>query len=247
MNLSLTVYMDRRDVTEYVSSLSITQNASTYYREFELTLKGWQFASPTASWDIYGTRNPAEPRQALLIRNGTVPPDRQGTVTIDGTVPSLTLTGYDWAWMAQRRQPKTTVILAPTAQEARKEAMKEEKYDKAQLGRWTWVPAMTMHQAVQALAALAGFFVEMRMPDYSLTVFVVDPGKSYWDAIIELLAPYVPRIYFRRTENRVLIADCAVQWLGIGSKLLLGEANVKSITAASTRFKYVRRVLLRRV
>lgn len=243
MNLSFTVYMDKRDVTEYVSSLKITQTPSTYYREFEVVLKGWHFVSPSAAWDIYGTRKLSEPRQALLIRNGVVPPDRQGTVTIDGSVPSITLNGYDWAWMAQRRQPTSTVVLAPTAKAARAEVLQAGEF----VGRWSWVPATTMHQAVQALAAFGGFTVDMRMPNYNLTAYVVDPGKSYWDAIIGLIEPYLPRVYFRRSENRVLISDCAAQWLGIGTKLPLGQAAVRSITAASTRFKYVRRVLLRRV
>jgi len=235
--------MDQRDVTRWVSSLAVSQEPDCYYRTFALTFRGWHSVDPAARWDIYGSRDEATPRETVLIRAGIVPPDRQPIVTVDKKGLSVAVTGYDWAWMAQRRAPTSTVVLAPTRSAARRAI---EAYN-AFVGRWQWVEAATLHDAVTRLGALAGFWAELRIPNYSLTSYVMDPQKSYWEGIANLLEPLAPRIYFRRTESRVLIADRAAQWIGIGSVLKLSENQITSVEAGPSFFKYVRRVLLRRI
>jgi hypothetical protein len=235
--------MGGRPVTAWVDSVSVNQALHCYYREFTVTLRGWHDIDPSAAWDIYGSHDPTNPYSEILIRAGVVPPDRLPTVQWDGDVPLITVQGYDWAWMAQRRMSPTTLVLAPDQVSARKAAMAAGE---ASLGRWSWVRAATMHDAIRQLSLLAGFTADIRIPNAPLAVQVIDPTQSLWAAITSVTDPWAPKIYFRRTENRVVFADRATAGMAVGSTLAIPADVVKGpITAAPTAYRYVSRVIVK--
>ena len=240
MILQVTVYMDRRDVTQWCETIAWGNAAHELYRNFSLTFKGWHSIVPGASWDIYGTRDPLVPRSEVLIRSGVIPPDRRPVMTFEGDELRTTVTGYDWSWMAQRRCPSDTIVIASSRKLAR---WAIEKAD-GPVGRWRWIPTATLHDAVQKLGSLAGFTCELRIPNFRISAQVLDPTKSYWQSILDLTECLAPEYLFRRTENRVLITDRVARLQGVGSTMVLSEAAIRGIEAGPTRFRYVRRVLV---
>jgi hypothetical protein len=240
VNLQVTVYMDRRDVTQWCESVSWGNAAHEIYRNFSLTFKGWHSITPGASWDIYGTRDPLVPRSEVLIRNGVIPPDRQPVMTFEGDELRMTVNGYDWSWMAQRRCPSDTIVIASSRKLARWAIEKAA----GPVGRWRWIPTATLHDAVQKLGSLAGFTCELRIPNFRISAQVLDPTKSYWQSILDLTECLAPEYLFRRTENRVLITDRVARLQGVGSTMVLSEAAIKGIEAGPSVFRYVRRVLI---
>ena len=240
MNLIVTVYMDRRDVTLWCEAVSWGNSAHEVYRDFSLTFKGWHAITPGASWDIYGTRDATKPRSEVLIRNGAIPPDRQPVMSFAGDELRMTVIGYDWSWMAQRRCPSDTLVVASSRKLARWAIAKAE----GPVGRWRWIPSATLHDAVRSLGSLAGFTCELRIPNFRISAQVLDPTKSYWKSILELTECFAPEYLFRRTENRVLITDRVARLQGVGSTMVLSEAAINRIEAGPTRFRYVRRVLV---
>ncbi len=245
MILSLSVFMDKRPVTPFVRQVKWQQARRQYYRSFEITFAGWSSVSSASKFDIYASHNAADPRAELVIAGGMQAPDQKPKTAVDGDVPTVTVTGYDWAWFAQRLKAPgfSTVVLARSMDDARKAVYKAT----APLGRWQWVPATTLHQAVAALAALAGFTVELRIPDYPFSAAIVRPEASLWDAILELVAPYAPEIYCRRTENRVLIVDRTARYQTAGTVIALSEGALRKpggVEIVPELARYRRRIIL---
>ncbi len=243
MNVSVSVLMGGRPVTAWVDSVSVNQALHCYYRDFTVTLRGWHDVDAAASWDIYASHDALNPYSEILIRTGVVPPDRLPTVQWDGDVPLITVQGYDWAWMAQRRMSQTTLVIAPDQVAARKAVIAAGA---ASVGVWSWLRAATMHDAVTQLSLMAGFTADIRIPDTPISVQILDPTQSLWAAITSLTDPFAPKIYFRRAENRCVFADRATAGMAVGSKLALPASIVKGpVTANPTMFRYVSRVIVR--
>jgi hypothetical protein len=239
--LDLNVYMDSRPVKIWWESVTWGNPTHEVYRSFSITFIGWHEFSRASRWDIYGTRDPAVPRSELLIRQGIVPPDRQPVVSFDGKELRMTVAGYDWAWMAQRQTPTNTLVVASSTALAQR-AVRESQNP---VGRWRWIPAATLHDAVRQLGLLAGFTADLRIPNYRFSAALLDPAKSYWQHILDLTEPFAPEYFFRRTESRVLIADRAARAQAVGTTMALSEQTIKGVEAGPSVFKYVRRVIVR--
>lgn len=245
MRVDFTVYMDKRPITKFVKRLRVQQQSRCLYRSFELDLAGWSSVEVASSFDVYASHNPAVPRAEIVIAGGMQAPEQKPKVVVDGGVPTTTVVGYDWAWFAQRLKAPgfTTVVVAKSAGDARRAVLKSA----TPLGRWQWLPAATLHAAVQGLGGLAGFSVELRMPDYPFSWVIIKPEASLWQAILDLVAPYAPEIYFRRTENRVLITDRVSRYQTAGTKIVLAEGalqNPGGVEVIPELMRYRRRVLL---
>lgn len=245
-----TVYMNKRNVTPWVSSLDIVQPRQCIYRHFDITFSGWsaieQFQAG-AVWDIFESHDEADPRSEIIIRAGIVPPDRERSIVIDrGTVPAITLRGYDNVWLAQRRRPRDTIVMVPgrgfgdgSVQEAL------EKFD-APIGRYrVWSYTKTIARAVRRLAQEAGLNIDNRMPNVDLKPFVVPPEKSYWEAIVDLVRPWRPETYFRRADNLVVFVDPEAPRYGIGRTLNLSKDNLVKVDALPVIRQRINRVILR--
>ena len=248
MNVFATLYMDRRDVTPWVDSLTLIQAPHTLYLKLDVTFRGWFPPTPTTSrWDLYGSYNTAVPRSELLFRGGIIPPDQPSTVTLDGDVPAIDVQIFDWAYYAQRLSPRRTIVLAPDRSAAQRALAAYE----GPVGATAIVIVPTMHAAVRALAAFAALNVELRIPDYPMAARVLaptegprEPSMSIWQHIDDLVASFGPRIFFRRDRDTVMITDRMSTELGVGQVLTFAGPAVKSFTIQPSYLRHVRRVLI---
>ena len=246
MQYEITVYMDTRDVTPWVRACKV-EIADSSHRSFELRFSAWSAFDASNQWDIYGTYDPAEPRQEALILRGIIPPDRQRIVRIGkGNVPYLIALGYDWVWMAKRKAPSETIVIVPGFSNVEDDVFQAIKNHNRPVGEYrVWRGVKTLHQAVQKLARAAGVRVSMQIPNYNFAPWVVPPELSYWKAIEKLTEPYAPVRYFNRWTNNLVIQDPSVPIMGGGNKLLIGDGAIKNMDVQPIGFTTARRVLLR--
>lgn len=259
MRLSYTVYMNKRDITEWVSSLKVRQPANCLYKEFELELLGWTSVEDNASWDIYGTYDSTTaPRAEPLILNGILPPDRDRYPSIDqGTVPTLKIKGYSRIWLCQRKAPTETLVMVPgtgrvraviDGQEIVQASLAQVAIDRygGPLGRYKVVRHMnSFASAVGYLANQAGFKVDFRLPNYPLEPFVCDPEKSYWELIKDLIEPWAPELWYREPTNTLAIVDPLAPRYQIGRSLGVPSTLIAAVDAVPIRTNRVRRVFAR--
>lgn len=253
MKLYYSVFMDRRDVTSWVQALEIRQPRRTIYREFSLEFAGWaaiQNYQDGATWDIYSSVDQDNPRAEVEIAGGVIPPDRDRLVDLQpGKVPVVEITGYDRAWMIQRRRPSATIVVVPGSGFG--EELEEsvgyalERYD-GPVGQYrVWTYTRTVHEAVRKLANEAGVRVDLRFPDREIRPFVVDPERSYYEAIRELVDPWSPEVYYRRSWNALVFVDAEAPRYGVGRTVELAARHIRRVQALPVRAKRIRRVLLR--
>lgn len=247
-----TVYMNSRDVTHWVTALDLYQPRATIYRQFDITFGGWsslEYFEAGARWDIFASHDTTDPRAESIIRAGIIPPDRERAMLVrHGQIPTVTLRGYDSVWLAQRRRPTDTVVIVPGAGfgDGSVEAALE-KYD-GPIGRLAvWNYTSNVRRALDRLAAEAGLRVDYRLPDFDLLPFVIPPTRSYWEAILDLVRPWQPEIYYRRAYNRLLILDPEAPRYGVGRTLKIGEENLARVDAVPVTRNRIRRMILRLV
>lgn len=238
---TLSLLMGGRDLTKWAESISVSQSEHTLYRQWSATLRGFVDVDLTARWDIYGSYDAETPYSEVVMRGGVVPPDNPPTVSVDRAgVPSITLAGYDWAWMVQHITAPSTIVLAPTFAAARAAVVRES----GPVGRYSVVQATTIHGAVLALAAMAGIRVELRLPDAALAPNVLDPSQSVWDSIMGLVEPWAPVIYFRRDSNTVLIGDRLAEITLTDTVATFGDAAIRKLAVTPRRTRNLRRILV---
>ena len=244
MILIPTVYMDQRDVTAAVDAVTVTQSKGVLYRECAIRFRGWHSIDMGSRWDVYMSRDATNPRSSIQIRAGIIAPDREPTIQVTGKdVLSTTVTVYDWAYVATMFHPSCTVVVAPDMTSA----VRAVAETTAPVGRWVCLQAVTLHDAVSQLAALAGFWVEISIPNVKVSAQVMPATQSCWDSIKSLTDPFAPNYWFRRGEGRLIIADRTAAYQGAGSTLVLSPAVVdhdKGITAGPTIYRTLRRVVI---
>lgn len=246
MDFMVTVYMDRRDVTPWIRAVFINQQDAVS-RHFTLDFNTWQEFDESNRWDIFGTYDPTEPRQELLIRSGVIPNDRKRAVNVAaGTVPTVRAEGYEQIWLAKRRGPTKTIIMVPGWSRVNDQVQQaiEEYKDEVGLYR-VWNGTYSMHRAVYKLARAAGIRVTITIPDYPLKPYVVPKENSYWKEIMRLTDPYAPHRYYVRSLNRLVIADMQDKIMGAGNKLVLSGDIVDTLNATPVITKRVRRVIIK--
>jgi len=250
MDFVITVYMDKSDVTKWIRSVEITQMDSVN-RRFVLKFNAWHSFTPANRWDIFGSYDPVNPRQEILIRNGVIPEDRPRTISIGdaGTakMPTVTATGYEAVWLAKRKGPRETIIMVPGWRNVIADVTKAiEEYD-GEVGTYrVWTGCYSLHRAVQKLARAAGINVSVKIPDYTMVPYVVPPENSYWREITKLTDPYSPHKYYVRSTNTLVIADKEDAIMGAGSKLILTGDVIGPLTARPKMTRRVRRVIASR-
>jgi hypothetical protein len=244
--------MDKRDVTPWVKTCAISQ-VDSIHRKFTLTFSGWHSFSEDNRWDIFETYDPANPRAEVTIRNGIIPEDRTRLVRIaKDSVPSITAEGYEYIWLAKRRAPRETVILVPSTRNVEQDVnIALQNYDKNYSGQpigvyRVWPGVRTMHEAVRRLMAAARIRTQIRIPDYKLTPYVVDPTLSYWAAVEQLTDPFAPVRYYVRSTNTMMIADPTATLMGSGSVLNIPAGSVAGVDVRPQRLRRIRRVLMRK-
>jgi hypothetical protein len=249
MQYDLTVYMDKRDVTPWITSVEIEQ-ADSIHRKFKLVFGGWHTFDESNRWDIFETYDPTIPRAECVIRNGVVPADRQRLVKVEReAVPTITAEGYEYVWLAKRRAPSETVILVPSTRNVQQDADIAIKNHKGQgeVGTYrVWGGVRTLHDAIRRLMAAARIRVQIRIPNYELLPYLIDPSLSYWKAVEKLTDPFAPVRYYIRQTNTMVIADPTQTFMGAGSVLSLPDEGVQILDVQPQRLRRIRRVLMRK-
>jgi len=253
VNLFYTVYMDRRDVTPWVRSLELRQPRRTIYREFTIDFAGWaavQNFQDGVTWDIYSSTDVSNPRAEVEIAGGIIPPDRDRLVELEpGKIPTISITGYDRAWLVQRRRPNETIVVVPGSgfgedlEEAVGYAFAHYDGPVGNYRVWSWT--RTVHDAVRKLANEAGVRVDLRFPNREIRPFVVAPESSYFEAIRELVDPWSPEVYYRRSFNTLVFVDPEAPRYGVGRTITLAAKHLRRVQAVPHRTKRIRRVLIR--
>ena len=216
-------------------------------RHFALEFNTWHEFDETNRWDIFGTYDPAEPRQEILIRQGIIPNDRKRAVNVTkGQVPKVTAEGYESVWLAKRRGPTKTIIFVPIWHRYAEDVAKAIEEFKGDVGLYrVWNGTPTMHRCVYKLARAAGVKVTITTPDYPIKAYVVDPQSSYWQEIMRLTNPFAPHRYYLRNQNRLVIADKQDKIMGAQNKLVIPGDIVDKLSATPVITKRVRRILVK--
>lgn len=272
--LRYSIFVDKRDVTPWVTAIEIEQPRRTLYRKAEITLAGLTpDALPAGGrWDVFGTYDAANRYQVDLIRNGYLPPDKDQAVLVTGnTVPKMKVVVYDFVWVIQRRMPEETLVLVPgngivwdhTPEQVYYVVENQIQTALDNLHGITRNPyAPTAHfpvgryrvlnfqrtasRAARTLGLCAGIWVDWQLPDYNLKPYAVGAGKSYWDAIMDLAAPYAPEVYYRRDRNTLQLVDPLVRkWQAGGEVMNLPAGIVTSVRGAPQTRKTIHRVIVR--
>lgn len=241
------VYMDTRDVTPWVRSVSWEQ-MDAINRRFTIEFTAWHSFDETNRWDIFETANEADPRAEVVIRNGIVPPDRQRFISVSkDSPPSITAVGYEYIWLAKRRAPNETVILVPSTNNVEADVSKAlSNYRGEWVGTYrVWSGVTRLSTAVKRLAAAARIRTSFRIPDYDFEPYVLDPSMSYFDAIVALTDPFQPVRYYVRTTNTIVIADPAAQIMEVGSTLNIPAKVIQSFQVRPQLLRRIRRVHMR--
>lgn len=246
LDFRCTVYMDQRDVTSWVRKVTINQQDAVS-RHFTLDFNTWEEFDETNRWDIFGSYDPAVPRQEILIRQGIIPNDRRRAVAVmKGNVPQVTAEGYEYIWLAKRRGSTKTIIFVPRWSKYSEDVAKAiEEYKGGEIGLYrVWHGTPTMHRCVYKLARAAGVRVTITIPDYPIKAYVVAPDKSYWQEIMRLTDPFAPHRYYLRNQNRLVIADMQDEMMGAHNKLVIPGKIVDKLSATPVITKRVRRVIV---
>lgn len=232
MRSSVTLYMNKRDVTGWLTSLRFQQSKDVYYRQCDVTFATWHEIEEDARWDLFGSYDPDDPRSEILIRNGIVADDQRPSFRLDRRADEampVTLSIYDWAWRAQRICHPTTLVVARSLTDGRRVVA-----DYGQpVGRYTTLVASTLSGAVRALAALGGLWLDWRLPDYQLSAQVLDPvdpitnaSQALFQNIRTLADPYRPEYYFRRDTDCLVLSDRMATEFTVGTVTTFGEGSI---------------------
>lgn len=236
--------MGGRDLTQWVESCSVVQGQNNLYKEFTITFAGWHNLEIGSLWDIYATYDSANPNAELLIRAGVIPPDFQPSITVDGGVPKLTVKGYDGIYIATRKRPRQTLVFASDLGEARRLVEKSDQ----PIGRYSTVrmPAkMMLGFVVRSLANFAEFRCQYQAEDIRLDAFIMDPQKSYWQQISDLIAPVAPYVFYRGENNTLVITDPVASQTNVGTSMEIPEKLIASVSDIPVRRRRVQRVIVR--
>jgi len=254
------VYMNQRDVTDWITSVDIEHPRKTLYRTWTFRFAGWSAIEEDATWDLFGSYDPiGEPRAEILSRAGVLPPDRERArlVVARGTMPRLEVRGYDYVWTAQRKRPRETIVVVPSSAYIVEEidgrpVLRENsvagalKRYEGPIGKYrVWTHVSSIGSAVRRLGNAAGVRVNYRLPRAPMIPYVIPPENSFWDSILELTEPWKPRFYYRDSDRMLLVADPLHSHYAIGGNLEVPADAVKRLSGAPIIQKRTRRILIR--
>jgi hypothetical protein len=249
MEYKPTIYMDQRDVTDWILKVDIEQ-IDSIHRKFLLTFAGWHSFDETNRWDIFESYDPSNPRQEITIRNGIIPADRTRMVKVSkGDVPTITAEGYEYIWLAKRRAPQESVVLVPSTRNIDRDvaiALRNYHGNK-KIGTYrVWPGVRTLHGAITRLMKAARIRAQIRIPDYPLQPYVLGPELSYWAAVKKLTDPYAPTRYYIRSTNTIVIADATSAAMGSATTLNPPGDVCRVLDVQPQRLRRIRRLILRK-
>ena len=247
MEYQATIYMDKRDVSDWVTSFRIEQ-IDSIHRKFQLVFASWHSFDETNRWDIFETLDPANPRAVNTIRNGIIPVDRQRIVKVNADdVPKITAEGYEYVWLAKRLAPSETIIMVPSTRNINMEAgLAIANYSGEVGAHRIWAGVRDLHTAIRRLMAAARIRVQIRIPNYEMAPYIINPALSYWAAVKKLTDPYAPTRYYVRSTNTIVIEDATSALMGAGTVLNLPGDASRVFDVQPQRLRRIRRAFLKK-
>ncbi len=244
---SRTVHMNGRDISQWCEEVEWGQPNRYLEREFEITTHAWHRFVENARYDIYASYDPNNPYAECVIRNGWLLPDKRCSVKLArGKVPKIKIMGKSWSSVSFRRAPRETLILAPIgAYDFGYLRRVLDGYDGV-VGRVRMLVGMKrVDQAVVRLGMEAWLGVSWNLPTYPIGPVILPPGKSYWDAMLNLAEPFAPEIVYNEFGNSVVFADSVSRWYGSGDQIYLGGNIVESVSAIPLKQARINRVIVK--
>ena len=241
--VSFLVTMGDRDISDFVETCYVKQATDILFREFTITFRAWHNIQPEEKWNIWASYDPATPKAELLIRNGIIPPDRQPSFSYSqGNAPLVTVTGYDYIWLAQRRCPRQTLVFADKIGGVNR-AIAEYKDP---IGSYRAITGRsTLSRMLSYLGGLAGVRVNCKLPKRSISPMVMSPDVSYWRAMMELARPWAPYIYYQNNDNTVIFEDQISSQTSSGSVMNLSADMIQSMQGIPSITKTINRVIVK--
>lgn len=235
------VYMDRRDISPWVESVDVQQQPDTVYSEWTVVLNGWHNVNLDGSYDIYSSPDGTVTPNQLLIRRGMLAPDRPPEV--DTTNGKITLHGYDWFYFACRRTPAQTIVITASNQAPESTIRKINPGAIGATRIYTGVRRLS--DAVSLLGGLAGFRTVWIGDNYDMSTAVVDPSKSYWEAIRDITGTQRPLPIVSPENSAIYFVSRLMAGYQLFPAVSLSTVAVQNMTLGPSAYRKIRRVLMR--
>jgi len=244
------VYMDNHDVTPWVESVSFGTPTRYLEQEFAITTHAWHMFDINARFDIYCSYDSALPWASCVIRQGHILPDKVRTVTVArGSQPLTTVVGKSWSSSSFRKTCRHTMVIVPfwggyTYNLGLVRSILR-KYD-GPVGRYqVYNGRNDLAQVLALLCGRASFhYVSGGHPRYPMQPIIVPPGKSYWDAMLDLVEPFALDVYYSEWSNSLHFIDPVARQYWRPTMQVPGSL-VDTITAVPENRRKLHRVLVR--
>ena len=229
---NVTVYMDQRDVTPWVKSVEVDQDDSMT-RKFTIEFTAWHSFDENSRWDIFGSYDAANPRQEILIRAGVLDPANRKMVNLSRTTaPRITARGYEWVWLAQRKRPTETIVLAPGHGNLEAAVQIAIQNYKEPIGQYkVWYGIDSNREAVTKLMQAVGITASCRFPYHTISPFVMPPDKSYYRMAADIAGAYAALPNYIRSTNTIVFSDQRDVAMGAANDMTIPDELVNSISA----------------
>jgi hypothetical protein len=238
----VTVYMDQRDVTSWVNRVQISA-VDSMTRKFTIDFSSWHSFDVSSRWDIFESYDPTNPRQECTIRAGVIDPSRRKMVSVSkGSVPRVTVQGYEWAWLAQRKRPTSTIIVVPTSTDPNADVKAAiNNYNKSNggdpIGEYSvWHSMNSNHDVIRRLMQSAGMRSTIRIPKISVSPFVIPPKNSYFRQAKTMAEIFSAVIVYQRSTNTMQFLDPKDISMG-ASNLIEIPGEIVSNFSAQPKFR----------
>lgn len=248
VNLTVTVYMDKRDITKWCRSVKWSQPDRFLERTFEITTHAWHLFDPQARYDIYASYDPTKPRDTCVIRQGYVVTDQRQRVRLRRSAqPLTTINGRSWSSRSFRMTPKATIVSvpAPVGQSDINVAQRILANYNGPIGNYVvWGSNYTLRQLVLRLARTAQFDASWQAPRIPIQPVIIPATMTYWEAILSLIDPYALEVQYSEWFNWITFIDPLSRPFG-GQQMRLPGDLFEEIEAAPVNRKRPRRVIVR--
>lgn len=209
--ITVTVYMDRRDITPWCQKVTWNQPQGFLEREWSVTTHAWHLFDTSARYDIYASYDSTTPRDTCVIRQGYILPDQRLQVQVNRTEqPLVTIKGKSWSARSFRLTPRETIVCVPAPDGVSDIAMAHEllrRYD-GPVGRLRVLSnCWTLRQMVLNIARRAEFNADYWGPNIPVQPVIIPPDASYWQAILQIIEPFALDVYYSEWGNFLLFVD----------------------------------------
>jgi hypothetical protein len=246
--LTVTVYMDQRDITKWCRSVKWSQADTFLERTWEVTTHAWSLFDPTARYDIYASYDPSTPRDTCVIRQGYVVSDQRMRVRVNrDSQPLATIQGKSYSSRSFRLTPDETLILVPAPIGVSDMNMARrvlQRYD-GPVGRIRVLGSCyTLKQMVLNIARRAQFNANWNAMRIPMQPVVIPPQMTYWEAILQLIEPYALDVFYSEWHNDLTFVDPVSRYYG-GQPMNISGQLVNEVEAVPINRKRPRRVIVK--